>query len=283
MTTSIFDPGQFQFYSVSEHGIQFKPDTPQDTWLDVVHQLTTMFESSHRLHVRVMFLLGDALTFGESAYGEEFAQAIDMTRKVLQLSEKSIKNAAWICSSIAPSLRRETLTFSHHEVVAPLDPEEQSEFLDQAESENLTVSALRKIIKERHPTTSRGKERKVFAQPQIEALEFARGAIVDAIACEDGLDGDDGLAVVRMIDGVLISNGITPKPLVEGKYKSPDFKKLRVDHLKSEEGLLDACQKAGEWLVENEDTMTPTQIHEWRETLTPICRFCSHYWKPNEP
>ena len=212
--TSIIDPGQFQFYSVSEHGIQFKPGTPQDTWLGVVHQLTTMFESSHRLHVRVMFLLGDALTFGEAAYGEEFAQAIDLTRKVLQLSEKSIKNASWICSSIAPSLRRETLTFSHHEVVAPLEPDEQSEFLDQAESENLTVSALRKVIKERHPTTIRGEERAVHAD------------------------------------------------------------------LKSEEGLLAACRKAGEWLTENEETMMPAQIHEWRETLTPICRFCSHYWKP---
>jgi hypothetical protein len=214
MNSSIIDPGQFQFYSVSEHGIQFKHGTPQDTWLDVVHQLTTMFESSHRLHVRVMFLLGDALTFGEAAYGEEFAQAIDMTRKVLQLSEKSIKNASWICASIAPSLRRETLTFSHHEVVAPLDPEEQSEFLDQAESENLTVSALRKIIKERHPTTSRGEER------------------VSSV------------------------------------------------NLRSVQGLLIACRRAGEWLTENEEMMTPAQVREWREALTPICRFCSHYWKP---
>jgi hypothetical protein len=218
VTQSILDTGSFEFYSVSEHGIQFKPGTPQDTWLDAVHQLTTMFESSHRLHVRVMFMLGDALTFGEAAYGEEYAQAIDLTRKVIQLSEKSIKNASWICASIAPSLRRETLTFSHHEVVAPLDPEEQSEFLDQAESENLTVSALKKLIKERHPTTSRrGQERAV-----------------------------------------------------------------RYD-LKSEEGLLSACQEAGEWLGWNEDTMTPAQIKRWRETLTPICRFCSHYWKPDEP
>jgi hypothetical protein len=216
MTTSILDPGKFQFYSVSEHGIQFNPGTPQGTWLDVVHQLTTMFESSHRLHIRVMFLLGDALTFGEAAYGEEFAQAIDLTRKVLQLSEKTIKNASWICSSIDPSLRRETLTFSHHEVVAPLEPEEQSEFLDQAESENLTVSALRKIIKERHPTTSRGEER------------------VSSV------------------------------------------------NLRSVQGLLIACRRAGEWLTENEETMLPAQVREWREALTPICRFCSHYWKPNE-
>jgi hypothetical protein len=176
--TSIFDQGEFEFYSVSEHGIEFKQDTPQDTWLHVVEQLTKMFESSHRLHIRVMFLLGDALTFGEAAYGEEYAQAIDMTRKVMQLSEKSIKNAAWICSSIAPSLRRETLTFAHHEVVAALEPDEQREFLDQAESENLTVSALKKIIKERHPTTKRGKVRKGTADLKSEeGLQLATDKI----------------------------------------------------------------------------------------------------------
>jgi hypothetical protein len=158
--TSILDQGSFDFYVVSEHGIKFKPNTPQDRWLGVVEQLTKMFESSHRLHIRVMFLLGDALTYGEVTYGEEYAQAIDMTRKVMQLSEKSIKNAAWICSSIPPSIRRETLTFAHHEAVAALPESEQSQFLDQAESENLTVSGLKKAIKAVHPTTSRGKQRK---------------------------------------------------------------------------------------------------------------------------
>jgi hypothetical protein len=156
----IMTQGKFEFYSVSEHGIEFKKNTPKDVWLKAVEGLTKMFESSHRLHIRVMFLLGDALTFGEAAYGEEYAQAIDMTRKVMQLSEKSIKNAAWICRSIDPSLRRETLTFAHHEIVAALPPAEQKEFLDQAEAENLTVSGLKKIIKERHPKTKRGKTRK---------------------------------------------------------------------------------------------------------------------------
>jgi hypothetical protein len=171
---TILDQGQFEFYEVSEHGIEFKKNTPKEHWLNVVEQLTKMFESSHRLHIRVMFLLGDALTFGEAAYGEEYAQAIDLTRKVMQLSEKSIKNAAWICSSIAPSLRRETLTFAHHEVVAALVPEEQREFLDQAESENMTVSKLKKAIKERHPTTKRGKARKSSADlASEEGLQLA--------------------------------------------------------------------------------------------------------------
>jgi hypothetical protein len=174
--------GQFEWYTTTEHGIEFKRGTPQPVWLGVVHGLTAMFESSHRLHVRTMFLLGDALTFGEAAYGEEYAQAIDLTRKVMQLSEKTIKNAAWICASVAPARRRETLTLAHHEVVAPY-PDEQEELLSQAESENLTVSALKKIVKERHPKTKRGTQRKGTSDLKSEeGLRTAQSKINDWLA-----------------------------------------------------------------------------------------------------
>jgi hypothetical protein len=133
-----------------------------------------------------MFMLGDALIYGEADYGEEYAQAIDMTRKVMQLSEKSIKNAAWICASIPPALRRETLTFAHHEAVAALDEEEQREFLNQAESENLTVSGLKKVIKARHPTTSRGKARKGTADLKSEeGLLIAGNKISEWLAANE--------------------------------------------------------------------------------------------------
>lgn len=60
----------------------------------------------------------------------------------------------------------------------------------------------------------------------LDALEFSRGAIVDAIACEDGLDGNDGLAVVRMIDEHLTKHGRNPQPLDESTYKSIDFSRI---------------------------------------------------------
>ena len=159
---TIMDQGTFEFWTTSEHGIEFNRDTPKEAWLAAMKQLTDLFESSHRLHVRVMFMLGDALLFGEAAYDEEYAQAIDMTRKVMQLSEKTINNAAWICASIEPSIRREALTLAHHEQVAALTHEEQNELLGKAESENMTVSALKKEVKTRHPTTKRGKTRKAI-------------------------------------------------------------------------------------------------------------------------
>lgn len=44
----------------------------------------------------------------------------------------------------------------------------------------------------------------------LEALEFAAGAIGDAIGCEDGLDGRAGETVLRMIDAALVANGRQP-------------------------------------------------------------------------
>lgn len=40
----------------------------------------------------------------------------------------------------------------------------------------------------------------------LDCLEFAHGAIIDAILTEDGLDGDTGLKIIRMIEEQLTKN-----------------------------------------------------------------------------
>jgi hypothetical protein len=159
-TSTILDQGQFEFYTVSEHGIEFKPDTPREEWLKAVEQLTTMHESSGRLHFRAICILSDALNFGEKAYGEEYSEAIDASRAWMRVSTKTIQNAMWVMSKIPPSRRRELLTLAHHDAVASLEPEEQDEFLTKAEEGSLTVAELRKLVKAAHPKTARGKDRK---------------------------------------------------------------------------------------------------------------------------
>ena len=43
----------------------------------------------------------------------------------------------------------------------------------------------------------------------LDALEFAEGAIADAIMLEDGLDGGTGMEVLKMISAVLVEAGRT--------------------------------------------------------------------------
>jgi hypothetical protein len=161
--SSILDQGQFDFYTVSEHGIEFKKGTPQGLWLKTVEQLTVMHESSGKLHFRAICILADALNFGEAEYGEEYAQAIDETRKWMQVSAKTIHNAMWVMSRVDATRRRELLTLSHHAEVASLDPKEQDELLALAEERNMTVAELHNEILERHPKTKRNQDRKAKA------------------------------------------------------------------------------------------------------------------------
>lgn len=115
----------------------------------------------------------------EDHFGEQYAQAIDGTRAALGLSPSRIANAQWVYKKIEPSRRRERLTYSHYELIAPLPIPEQEELMDRAESEDLSTHALRKLVVERHPTTSRGKER---AGEAVEGEEGLRSAC--SKACE---------------------------------------------------------------------------------------------------
>ena len=96
-----------------------------------------------------MFLIGDWLVHGEDrysrsdAYRERFTQA--MQRTGLEL--KTLQNAATVARRIEVSRRRENLNFSHHNEVAKLTPEEQNEWLDNTETEGLSVLRLRKSIR----------------------------------------------------------------------------------------------------------------------------------------
>ena len=96
-----------------------------------------------------MFLIGDWLVHGEDrysqsdAYRERFIQA--MQRTGLEL--KTLQNAATVARSIEVSRRRENLNFSHHNEVAKLTPEEQNQWLDNTETEGLSVRRLRKSIR----------------------------------------------------------------------------------------------------------------------------------------
>jgi hypothetical protein len=89
------------------------------------------------------FWVGDLLAYGEHKYGEMYAQVLDATPYVYG----TVANHAYVAKKVECSRRRENLSFSHHQEVAPLPPAEQTEWLDTAEDEGLTVAALRLKIK----------------------------------------------------------------------------------------------------------------------------------------
>jgi hypothetical protein len=89
----------------------------------------------------MQFWLGDALLYGENRFGEQFAQAASETG----YSEESLRGFLWVASRVPPSVRRLTLSWSHHQVAA--GSEDPKTWLDTAEANSWTVKDLRHAIK----------------------------------------------------------------------------------------------------------------------------------------
>jgi hypothetical protein len=111
---------------------------PWDVWMEMGDQLRV-------IEGAVQFWIGDWLNYGESAYGEKYAQAIDPAQA------KTWANYAYVSKSIQPSLRREAVSYSKHAMLASLSPSDQEKFLNECEANGYTAKELRSAIKGETP------------------------------------------------------------------------------------------------------------------------------------
>lgn len=178
-----------EWWEVTERGIMLTDQMPQADWLRLAESAIGDFERTRDDHLAAMFRVGDTLNYGERMYGEEYSQAIDATRRSIRLSGKTLENAAWICGSVQASVRHPALTLSHHEVVAKLtNSKDQDRFLQMAEDEELSVSELRKRVKEEFPSKPRtpgaGKKLVVDIESE-EGLRHVMDKIADFFETKD--------------------------------------------------------------------------------------------------
>lgn len=100
--------------------------------------------------------IGDWLARGTELYGEEFSQLLEATPEeryslldqVTGHDPDTLKRWARVCDRIAPARRRLALSFSHHEAVSALEPDDQERWLALAEAEGMTADAVRRGIRE---------------------------------------------------------------------------------------------------------------------------------------
>jgi hypothetical protein len=89
--------------------------------------------------------VADWWSYGQHRYGER-VQALKLEDTGIDLSLGTLMNMGVVSRAIETSRRNEVLSFGHHVCVTPLPPEQQDHWLARAESENLTVHALRAAI-----------------------------------------------------------------------------------------------------------------------------------------
>jgi hypothetical protein len=145
-------PTKGEYFTITPQGIEFRAGMPENEWRLIAERLLNSFEESYKSHVQIMFMIGDALAYGEREYGETYADVVDATRAFIRKSIKTLQNASWVAKSVKPHIRHyETLSLAHHEAVATLTEAEQVAYLTAAEAEELTVAELKKRVKASHP------------------------------------------------------------------------------------------------------------------------------------
>jgi hypothetical protein len=94
------------------------------------------------------------------------------------ISYQSAKNYAWVARSIPPTMRIDSLTFSHHQLVASLSPAEQRKWLRRADTDHWSVAELTRQLRASRCLTGSDGPVMPFAERPILALvhELSRHA-----------------------------------------------------------------------------------------------------------
>jgi hypothetical protein len=132
----------------------------KDSWLDVPATMTPVSLSLPknltrgqwaaigpkivRLHRFTTWALADWLNYGEIRYGETYSQYADATG----LQPDYLAVVKHVGSRIDPTRRREELSFSHHRIVAALNPQAQTDWLSSAVDNGWSVEELRGALGE---------------------------------------------------------------------------------------------------------------------------------------
>jgi hypothetical protein len=107
-----------------------------------------------QLEGSIKWWIGDWWHYGFHRYGDR--KAVATAKKTFggkrSYAFQTLMNYGYVAGRVQTSRRREVLSFSHHVVVAPLEPEEQERWLSAAVEGGLSVAKLeQKMFEDGHP------------------------------------------------------------------------------------------------------------------------------------
>jgi hypothetical protein len=153
-------------------GISVSPTALTVTDVNIpFEQVQYAFDNAVRLGETVRWWVGDLIVYADDRWGEGYAQLLEDA----QLSERQAERYRYVAQQVAASRRRENLSFSHHEVVAPLQPPDQQRLLALAESGGFSVAALREAVKDHRAFEEVAPARRQTVMPPPSEVDAARG------------------------------------------------------------------------------------------------------------
>ncbi len=123
----------YKRFTMTKIGLHIPDDVTPDELMDVGQVI-------HGLQSSIQWIVGDLMNGMKRIYGDSYQRvATELGYEV-----KTVQEWASICRKV--SIRMEGLTFGHHQVVAPLEPEYQEQWLQWAVSSGASISVMRQAI-----------------------------------------------------------------------------------------------------------------------------------------
>ena len=113
-------------FSATTNGLAIDGEPSYKAWVQSIRKARTV----ERVGRSAPFVIGDAINYGEQAYGEKASQELSPENG---WALETIKVYSWLAGRIAPERRRmDRLGVRHHLLVATLSPEKQTMWLTRA-------------------------------------------------------------------------------------------------------------------------------------------------------
>lgn len=126
---------EYQGFSLTENGFKALGSPTFKQWEEVGRFIK-------RSHKAVKFWQGDWLNFGEDNF-DEWTQYFDPSEP----DSEALKVEKWVAKRIPLERRHTNLSWSHHEEVADLDPEEQEQMFKIAEENKMSIKRFKGLVK----------------------------------------------------------------------------------------------------------------------------------------
>lgn len=125
----------YKRFTMTATGLYVPEDVEPDELKDVARVIRD-------LQTSIQWIVGDLLNSMERVWGKSYQDVAEQ----LGYEVKTVQEWASICKNV--SIRMEGLSFGHHQVVSPYNPDEQQDFLQWAVANKASVATLRKAIYE---------------------------------------------------------------------------------------------------------------------------------------
>jgi len=136
VTDKNLDVSRLDKCKFGRNGLMIQEGTSYNDW-EKIGSALAQIKDAHQ------FWIGDWILFGENRYGEQYAQALEVT----SLGYQTLRDCKWVANQVELSRRRDNLSWSHHAEVAGLEPKQQDKWLNKAEKDKLSTKQLREAIK----------------------------------------------------------------------------------------------------------------------------------------